>query len=110
MRKIITRPPTYDEIENNTYVKEFDAYAMWYPQMGGYAGKCWIQFDDNGAEEGAFSNTAMLFGGCFETYVYHDGDFPTEYKPIITHHCSWEQFIKFGEQVGKFEKQRKENK
>lgn len=36
-------------------------YACWYPQMGGHASKAIVVVDD---------------GGCFDAWVWHDGDFP----------------------------------
>lgn len=98
--KDIPREPTYDEVHNHTDVGD-GWIACWYPQMGGYCGKAVIRWDS----------------GCFEAYVWHDGDFPfstgeelwpptyddygnavTRYKePAFLHHCSADQFIAFGE-------------
>jgi len=44
-------------------------------------------------------------GGCIDVWVWHDGDFPfigrdnwgNETPPRRLHHCSGDQFIKFGE-------------
>lgn len=63
--------------------------ATWYPQMGGYVGKCWVR----------------VSGGpnsCFEALVYHDGEFPfTEDKgpPTRIHHCMVGQFRTFADDV-----------
>ena len=70
-------------------------YACWYPQMGGYVGKCVIAEDD----------------GCFEAWVWHDGDFPFGgdepdgwgeiRSPRHLHHCNPDQFIGFGQTVNR---------
>lgn len=65
-------------------------YAAWWPQMGGYAGKSIIVVDDD---------------GCFDVYVWHDGDFPFNgdgpYRetpnPRLLHISDGGQFIAFGE-------------
>lgn len=60
-------------------------FATWYPQMGGYTGKCVVLFDA---------------GGCFDVFVWHDGEFPFGGRsPVEIHHCDPEQFIQFGEIV-----------
>lgn len=60
--------------------------ATWYPQMGGYVGKCVVLFDA---------------GGCFDVFVWHDGEWPfgADRAPIELHHCDPEQFVTFGETV-----------
>lgn len=65
-------------------------FAIWYPQMGGYVGKAVIEptVDEKGSP------------GCFEAWVWHDGEFPFHGdSPVVMHHCSPEQFIRFGEAV-----------
>jgi hypothetical protein len=61
-------------------------YACWYPQMGGYVGKC-----------------VVVPGGCFGAYVWHDGEFPFndlhDGPPAHLHHCDPTQFIEFGQFV-----------
>lgn len=67
------------------------AKACWYPQMGGHVGKCVVVFHPS-------SN------GCFEAYVWHNGDFAFDDEdgaPVHIHHCDPEQFIEFGEMVKK---------
>jgi hypothetical protein len=66
------------------------AFACWYPQMGGYVGKCVV----TGAGE-----------GCFDAYVWHDGEFPfgDGPSPNRLHHCHPGQFIAFGEAVLKWQ-------
>ncbi len=71
------------------------AYACWYPQMGGYVGRCVIVLSTFKEE---FSDT------CFEAYVWHDGEFPFsddgDYSsPVNIHHCMPSQFIEFGKFV-----------
>lgn len=63
--------------------------ACWYPQMGGYGGRCVVVVDSNDRED-----------PCFEAYVWHDGEFPFEEgTPRCLHHCSAQQFIEFGQFV-----------
>lgn len=85
--------PTGDQCEANAII-EHDGVrylATWYPQMGGYGGKCLVQINDG------------KFNQCFECYVWHDGDFPfggdSQISPARLHHCDPEQFIRFGELV-----------
>jgi hypothetical protein len=60
-------------------------FACWYPQMGGYVGKCVVELDAS---------------GCFDAHVWHDGEFPFDGgEPRVVHHCDAEQFIRFGELV-----------
>ncbi len=83
------REPTADECERRAVVA--GCMAVWYPQMGGYCGKAWV---------------VPTASGCFDVYVYHDGEFPLRgehgNKPTRLHHCNAEQFIDFGETVAKF--------
>jgi len=62
--------------------------ATWYPQMGGYCGKCIV----------------VPIGDCFDAYVWHDGDFPFsgDAPPTFLHHCDPQQFIRFGTGVAQF--------
>lgn len=67
--------------------------AGWYPQMGGYAARCVVVaplgVDDDGDT------------GCFEVYVWHDGEWPFHNgeQPRHLHHCDAQQFIEFGQWV-----------
>ncbi len=81
MRKDI-REPTPDECSTNTFIVGL-GMAAWYPQMGGYTGKCII----------------VPLGGCFDVYVWHDGEFPfSDGKgPVRLHHCDADQFERFAE-------------
>jgi len=66
--------------------------ACWYPQMGGYVGRCLVEV-----------LPTVPDGYCFEVYVWHDGEFPFEEgTPRQLHHCDPEQFIHFGEIVRRF--------
>lgn len=61
-------------------------FAGWYPQMGGYVGRAVVR----------------PLGGCFDVWVWHDGEFPfseTDGTPAHLHHCMVEQFVQFGEWV-----------
>jgi hypothetical protein len=69
--------------------------ATFYPQMGGYAGKCLVDLSE-----------AVDDDGCFNVYVWHDGEFPfgegsvrARRKPAVLHHCCASQFIEFGQLV-----------
>ena len=59
------------------------AVACWYPQMGGYCSKAVL----------------VDHGGCFQAYVWHDGEFPfgDGRAPRELHHCDPQQFIDLGE-------------
>jgi len=89
-----TREPTCDECNRHTIV-DFDGHrwmAIWYPQMGGYAGMAWAEIE-------AWSEDGPP---CFDILVWHDGEFAFSGEgqaPSRLHHCSAEQFIRFGETV-----------
>ena len=83
------KAPTYEQAATNATITVDGStfHAAWYPQMGGYGSVCWIQtFGD---------------GGCFNVYIWHDGEFPfsDDEPPTRLHHCDAEQFIRFGELV-----------
>ncbi len=88
--------PTADQCSNKEKVFEDEhkvAYAIWYPQMGGYVGKAVAIFDKkwtvypHGAAE----------GGCIDMLVWNDGEFPFgDGNPREIHHCDPEQFVDFG--------------
>ena len=84
------RQPTSEECTANTVVD--GRMAIWYPQMGGYTGKAWVE------------NAQSIPNGCFDVYLYHDGEFPFhgDEEPVELHHCMAEQFIRFGQKVGAF--------
>lgn len=95
MRDLKTAPP-YPADKNSGDVVEHEGQRFVvcsYPSMGGYGGTCLVNVDD--AE------------GCFEAFVWHDGEFPftaVDYdgvpnSPAHLHHCSAQQFIDFGKQV-----------
>ncbi len=69
-------------------------YACWYPQMGGYVGRAVI--DPAGPGDIVDEDNT---DGCFDVWVWHDGEFPFDgpRRPAQLHHCSGEQFIRFGE-------------
>lgn len=70
-------------------------YAMWAPQIGGYCGKCVVVVD----KEWEDSDTGSI-GGCFDTYLWHDGEFPTPGKPpAVLHFCDPQQVIDFGQSI-----------
>src|SRR5262245_53058591 len=82
--------PTSDQCSANAPVdlgNGLPAFAAWYPQMGGYVGRAVVVLPKPPTED-----------CCVEVYVWHDGDFPfSEGRPALLHHCSAEQFIRFGE-------------
>jgi len=82
--------PTGDQCNNNSLVGETEhsvSYAVWYPQMGGYAGKAVVVMGRNRNRD-----------SCFDVFVWHDGEFPFgDGEPTVIHHCSPMQFIRFGE-------------
>jgi hypothetical protein len=89
------REPTADECTALVEVGLGDGrtgYACWYPQMGGYVGKCVVVPDEDGH---------------FDAYVWHNGEFPFSgesrtfvgQNPATVHHCDPGQFIRFGEFV-----------
>ncbi len=96
--------PTADQCEANAKVFENDhviGYAIWYPQMGGYVGKAVVLLDKEWSEQ----ENGCRFGGCFDAFVWHDGEFPFSGEdgdqPVRLHHCDPEQFVDFGETVAK---------
>jgi len=110
------REPTGDECNAKARVPIEDgtgrvAFAAWYPQMGGYVGKCLIV--SSGESTPVPGTAAGWVGGCFEVFVWHDGQFPFSddpgdpdaRQPRRLHHCSAEQFIEFGQLVQRIEKE-----
>jgi len=88
--------PTADECSANSVVALPDGrtgYAIWYPTTGGYVGRAVVAPED----------------GCFEAWVWHDGDFPFSggdpYRettsPRRLHHCDPDQFVAFGKTVAR---------
>lgn len=90
------KEPTVEECTAKARMPDWygqPAFACWYPQMGGYVGKCVIILMDDSAP------------GCFEACVWHDGEFPFSEdddrgrKPAWIHHCNPTQFVDFGNLV-----------
>lgn len=91
--------PTTDQCSAHEVITLPDgqqAVAGWYPQMGGYSGRCLIVPD-------------LESPGSVDVYVWHNGDFPfkgydaDEYfpgepvrSPSRLHHCDPDQFVGFG--------------
>lgn len=95
MSKLIDKAPTDEQLAGNAcIVEDGRSYiASWYPQLGGYSAKAWVEFDlgpDN---------------SCFDVHIFHDGDFPRNDEPpsLSFHHCSADQFIRFGALVNKMQ-------
>jgi hypothetical protein len=90
------RQPTSEECTAHAHLGD-GWYAIWYPQMGGYVATAAIKDLEN--------------DGCFNAFIWHDGQFPFDEpdlieehpsrrkNPAFLHHCSSEQFIQFGEEV-----------
>lgn len=80
--------PTSEQIQENAEIQTpiGKGFACWYPQMGGYVAKCIVVPNKN--------------GGCFDAWVWHDGQFPfggDNRVPAVIHHCDPKQFVRFGE-------------
>lgn len=88
--------PTSEQCEQRARVEHEGRvyHACWYPQMGGYGSKCLVEKGESQDED-----------GCFEAWVWHDGEFPFSagdahpHGPARLHHCSAEQFVEFGQWV-----------
>ncbi len=96
------KAPSDDQIRDNAKVAEDEhevAYACWYPQMGGYGGKCVV----------IFSKQSDELVPCFDALVWHNGKFPfgDDRAPREIHHCSARQFVEFGKCVQKLQCDRK---
>lgn len=93
---MIPDEPTSEQCESKERLADFcgvEAYACWYPQMGGYVGKAVVLISDPASEDGEADR-------CFEAYVWHDGEFPfkdADRNPVHIHHCMPSQFIDFGQ-------------
>ena len=87
--------PTAEQCEGNARLPDWNGmpvFATWYPQMGGYVGKCVVVPSDGDPNS------------CFEAFVWHDGIFPFKEDewhdgPVHIHHCMAEQFVLFGQFV-----------
>lgn len=90
MRTMIEPTPTQVATNERVVLKDGQvAVAAWYPQMGGYCGRCWIVFYPGDEKPGEH---------CFDVFVWHDGEFPFgDHAPVELHHCNPAQFIQFGE-------------
>ncbi len=94
------KEPTGDQCNAEAKVYETEhlvGYAMWYPQMGGYVGKSVIVLDKKWTDGGHYQ-----VGGCFEAYVWHNGEFPFSEEdgdPAQIHHCDPKQFVRFGNAI-----------
>jgi hypothetical protein len=102
------KEPTPDQCSKGERVEDWEgqqAYACWYPQMGGYVGKCVV----------TFSPEKDTYDYCFEAFVWHNGDFPfgdtNEFNepqaPVSIHHCMPSQFVAFGNFVQKKQQETK---
>jgi hypothetical protein len=86
------KEPTSEQCSEHEIVDRGDgwtAVAIWYPQMGGYVGKCVVRFGNEPQS-------------CFDAWVWHDGEFPfgtSAGDPVQIHHCDPEQFVRFGDTV-----------
>ncbi len=61
-------------------------FATWHPQWGGYVGQAIVEVHGP--------------GGCFEVFVWHDGEFPYDDKPPLQfHYCNPIQLIRLALKV-----------
>lgn len=101
--------PTAEQCSSNAVVIDREhsiGYAMWYPSMGGYAGRAVAIISKQWTEDEAGSRT----GGCVDVYVWHDGEFPfSEGEPREIHHCCPESFVEFGETLMKLQESHRAN-
>lgn len=93
------REPTGEQCSANDSLVLPDgrtAFAAWYPQMGGSVGRALIVPASVGSGEDPGRT-------CFDTYVWHDGEFPFGgSSPTELHHCSAAQFMRFGQLILSF--------
>lgn len=100
------KEPSSEECSTNKPVYEDQeriVIACWYPQMGGYVGKCLVDIWKSRSNE------------CFEAYVWHDGEWPFSEEergrsPAKIHHCMAEQFVNFGTMIAKEQEKLWKNK
>lgn len=83
--------PTAEQCSANALICEDEheiAYALWYPQMGGYLGK-------------AVAVIGKSDISCIDVFVWHNGEFPFggQETPRKIHHCDPAQFIDFGQNL-----------
>ncbi len=94
----VPQEPTHKQCEENEPIKfgNRSGFACYYPQIGGYVGKCVVLKDQTEGDS------------CFDVFVWHDGEFPfgENTKPKELHHCSPNQFIEFGKLVSRLGKAR----
>ena len=93
--------PTAEQCDECARLPDFEgdpAYAIWYPQMGGYSSMAVITFE-------RVVKDGKVHPSCFEAYVWHDGDFPfhEDQEPAHLHHCMAAQFVEFGLDVLKMQ-------
>lgn len=104
----MTHPPqpTNDQCRDRARLPDFDmsgtlcpCFATYYPQMGGYVSRAVVVVLP--------AETKGETDGCFDVYVWHDGEFPFDENdpgnhrgPVAyLHHCMPSQFINFGQFV-----------
>ena len=99
MKKTPPPCPTSDEC-NKTAPFEWPGgkgFAAWYPQMGGYAGRCVVDLSHRGTTTTWRDGERVeMPGRCFDVYVWMGDDV----NPILLHHCNPRQFVEFGQLVG----------
>ena len=93
-------PPTNEQIRRLEIVNlEGQRWmATWYPQIGGYTGKCWVSLDTDQLSKDENDKDDR----CFTCLIWHDGSFPFAeegHSPVRLHHCSPSQFVRFGTEV-----------
>lgn len=102
------KQPTVDQCTAREKVYEDDdtvAYAIWFPQMGGYCAMCVAIFD----KQWYITRGGGAVGGCVDLLVWHNGDFPfsdEDQNPRKLHLCDPHQFIDFGKALAEINDKR----
>lgn len=91
----VTLPaPTAEQCSAGLRVEVDDdtaATAAWWPQTGGYVGRCWI-----------VSGRHVEPDSCVDVHVWHDGQFPFAEdgrSPTVLHLCVAAQFREFADAI-----------
>jgi hypothetical protein len=92
----VTEPPEPTAEQCSAAALVPGGQACWYPSAGGYAGKAVAAADED---------------GCTDVWVWHDGQFPFRSlddrdegpprSPVLLHHCNPDDFIRFGQFLGR---------
>jgi hypothetical protein len=108
VKSVPTRPLPEDCSQNAPVTwPSGHGFAAWYPQMGGYVGRCVVDLSRRGTTMYSQDGVSVERPGrCFDVYLWHDGEFPfpnpghTDETPVRLHFCDPLQFVEFGNLVG----------